>query len=473
MSDRITSEGKETKKVEGKMYKKSKYNFLLETDDGFLLVYNSKTGAFAAVPGDLKGKVSVLIEDPSAGDREELLVQELSNGGFIVENQKDESGEVREIYENYKKDNLKNVLTLLASENCNFSCPYCFVYERRGFNMKPWVYDAVMKHIEKNIPENSQLKINWFGGEPTLSHNAIVDFMGKLNAFAGKKNIKLLYSMVTNGYLLDKKKFSEYLKLGLNMFQITLDGNEVSHDRTRCLVNGKGTFKVIWENLEKIKELPEYYDMAIRVNFLKGMEPEIDVLARKFADKFGKDERFNIYFRPVYDFKTTREDVCEVKENIYSLKEGIYKQMKYNLLSASLSGKIRTNTLLSNPVPRPVPAWCDTEKQNFYVVGADGKLFKCDSYIGNKEQAVGELTEEGDIRKYPGAYNWNKNVYEEPETAKCRDCRLLPICQGGCPRMRKEQKGTCYLSEEQLKFALLETHKFNLSLQSNKSKEIL
>lgn len=34
--------------------------------------------------------------------------------------------------------------------------------------------------------------------------------------------------------------------------------------------------------------------MAIRVNFLKGMEVEIESPAKKFADVFGKDERFNI-----------------------------------------------------------------------------------------------------------------------------------------------------------------------------------
>ncbi|MEF3279484.1 MAG: SPASM domain-containing protein [Elusimicrobiota bacterium] len=66
-------------------------------------------------------------------------------------------------------------------------------------------------------------------------------------------------------------------------------------------------------------------------------------------------------------------------------------------------------------------------------------IFKCDSYIGNKDQAVGELLENGDIKKYMDTYNWDKNIYEEGETQKCLDCKLLPICQGG---MSSYEKGT-------------------------------
>lgn len=449
------------------MYKKSRYNFLIKNDDGYLLAYNSKTGAFAAINGVLKDTVLKIIENPaSANQQNENIIKELVKGGFIIDDAINEFEEIKKMYEEYKEDMKKTVLTLLASETCNFSCPYCFVYDRRGFNMKPWVYRAILKYIEKNIKENSQLKINWFGGEPTLAHKDLINFMHELNVLSWKNKFKVIYSMVTNGYLLNKDRLSEYVDLGLNMFQITLDGDRESHDKTRVLRNGAGTFEIIWRNLEQIKDLEKYFDITIRVNFLKGMETEVELLVKKFAETFGKDDRFNIYFRPVYNFKTARDEICSIKENIYSLKEGLYIQMKYNLLAASLTGKIKTNRLLSNPVPRPIPGWCDTEKKNFWVIGADGKLFKCDSYIGNEDHAVGELSRDGNIKRYANVYNWEKNIYKEAETQKCKDCNLLPICQGGCPRMRKEQKNACYLAEEQLKFALIETHKFNLSLQA-------
>ena len=337
--------------------------------------------------------------------------------------------------------------------------------------MKPWVYDAVLKYIEKNAGENAKVKINWFGGEPTLDHKNIVDFSQRLNKLAEARKFETkIYTMVTNGYLLTKEKLETYVGLGINMFQVTLDGNEVSHDKTRCLVNGGKTFSTIWQNLVDMKSSSGQFDMAIRVNFLKGMEPEIQDLTGKFAATFGNDERFSIYFRPVYNFETKRDDICALQDDIYSLEDGVNLQMKYNLQAAEATGTLRTKFLLSNPVPHPIPGWCDTEKKNFWVIGADGLLFKCDSYIGTKEQAVARLAENGDVEPLPGAYNWNKNIYEDEKNTKCLTCKILPLCQGGCPRLRKEGRMVCYLNEAHIKTALLKTHAFNVKQSASLAK---
>jgi len=454
------------------MLKASNYNFFVETDDDHLLLYNAKTGAFAAVPIKVKSDIEHLLKSPrerNAGEKE--ILDNLTKGGFLVEADANEFNEIKKTYENYKNDNKKMILTLLASETCNFNCPYCFIYDRRGFNMKPWVYDAVLKYIEKNAGERTNIKINWFGGEPTLDHKNIVSFSRRLNALiAARKFETKVYTMVTNGYLLTKEKLETYVDLGINMFQVTLDGNEGTHDKTRCLASGGKTFSAIWRNLVDMKSTGCSFDMAIRVNFLKGMEKDIKELTDKFAETFGKDDRFSIYFRPVYNFETKRDDICAVQDDIYSLEDGVSLQMKYNLQAAEATGTLRTRFLLSNPVPHPIPGWCDTEKKNFWVIGADGLLFKCDSYIGTKGQAVARLTESGDVEYISGAYNWNKNIYEDEKNKKCLSCKLLPLCQGGCPRLRKEGRMVCYLSEEHIKTALLKTHAFNLkqSVGANK-----
>jgi uncharacterized protein len=454
------------------MFKTSNYNFFVETDDGHLLLYNAKTGAFAAVPLNVKSDIDHLLKSPCerhSADKETL--DNLKKGGFLVKAEADEFSEIRKTYENYKNDNKKMILTLLASETCNFNCPYCFIYDRRGFNMKPWVYDAVLKYIEKNAGEHGNIKINWFGGEPTLGHDNIVSFSRRLNdLIAARKFETKVYTMVTNGYLLTKERLKTYAELGINMFQVTLDGNEATHDKTRCLVNGGRTFATIWKNLTDIKSTDCRFDMAIRVNFLKGMEKEIGDLTGKFAETFGKDDRFSIYFRPVYNFETKRDDICAVQDDIYSLEAGVDLQMKYNLQAAEATGTLRTRFLLSNPVPHPIPGWCDTEKKNFWVIGADGLLFKCDSYIGAKEQAVARLTGNGDVEPLEGAYNWNKNIYEDEKNKKCMGCKMLPLCQGGCPRLRKEGGMICYLNEEHIKTALLKTHAFNLKRSADIAK---
>ncbi|MBF0362787.1 MAG: SPASM domain-containing protein [Oligoflexia bacterium] len=425
-------------------------------------MYNSKSGAFASVPIEIKPLIDKILTNPNCIDANEEARNELLHGSFILDEDCSELEEVKSVHYRYKENKSSMILTLLSSENCNFKCPYCFIYKRRGFNMKPWVYDSVIKLIESNIVPDFKLRINFFGGEPTLAHRETISFLKQVRELSLKNNFKeLKYSMVTNGYLLTKEKFIEYLSLGLNSFQITLDGDATTHDKTRCLTNGQGTYNKIWNNLLDIKTIPGEWDVAIRSNFLQGMDKEISSLTKEFNDNLASDKRFSIYFRPVYNFETERDDICSVETNLYSLEDGVYKQMEYNLNSAKTNGELRKEMLLSNPIPMPIPSWCDTEKGNFWVVGADGLLFKCDSYVGDADKASAKLNSDGTITYFDN-YDWNKSVYDNKINTKCLECKMLPICQGGCPRLRKEGNTDCYFKHEMLETAMINTHKFHL-----------
>ena len=444
-----------------KQYKESYYNFTTESDDGNLLMYNSKTGAFVAVPSQFRNNVESILGKPNL-NMSNSMTNDLIRGGFIVEEAVDEFVEIRETYSGFKKDKTNMILTLLVSESCNFRCPYCFIYKKRGFNMKSWVYSGLLNLIEKSIVPNFELSISWFGGEPTLSHDQIIYFMEKLNSLAIKHHFKRLnYSMVTNGYLLTIDKFRQYIEKDLREFQITIDGGEKHHDKTRFLADGSGSFERIWNNLIAIKNEKSEFKMAIRVNFLKEYDADVSALIEKFNNEFGDDPRFGMYFRPIYNFDTDRNDINVLQKNIYTLKDGLDKQLEYSMDIIS-ECKHPHSVVMShlNVVPNPKPAWCNTEKDNFWVVGADGLLFKCDSFIGSKEHAVAELLEDGSISSLNNKYDWGKSVYDN-ENSKCFQCKLLPICQGGCPRIRMKNNDACYLTESIIYNAMKKTHNIN------------
>lgn len=441
------------------MHRESKYNFLIESADDHLLLYNSRTGAFASLPLSQRPQVEEILslEDKNV-DRE--LKEALVHGGFLVPASLDELDEIKNRFFTFKNDKKAMRLAMLASEDCNFRCPYCFVYERRGFNMKEWVYDATLKLIERSATDDFCLRISWFGGEPTLAERQILNFMKKLNAMGSRRKFRSLkYSMVTNGYLLTKQSVERYLDEGLDSFQVTLDGDAASHDRTRVLRDGRGTFDVIWDNLISIKEIERNLEMSVRANFLKNRDAEMQSLIDKFSDQFGGDKRYVLYFRPVYNFETGRQDICQLKSEVFSLEDGIHKQMDYNIGAARESGRVLSDVRMVNPVPKPIPAWCNAEKDNFWLVGADGLLFKCDSLFGEEDKACARLREDGTIDPLDDAYGWGRSIYDEGRT-KCLDCRLLPICQGGCARRRRTQPDSCYLNEKVLTSAMLRVHEF-------------
>ena len=73
--------------------------------------------------------------------------------------------------------------------------------------------------------------------------------------------------MTTNGYLLYGTTLSTLLTLGINSFQITLDGNMESHNATRMLKDGSKTFDKIWENIITLCEYNEPFELLIRANY--------------------------------------------------------------------------------------------------------------------------------------------------------------------------------------------------------------
>jgi len=118
--------------------------------------------------------------------------------------------------------------------------------------MKPEIYEAVLNLIKKLAIENNKhgdqtfLRISWFGGELLLAVQGIICFHKKLKILCQELPIKTSCSMVTNGYLLGNDVVQKLVELGITDFQITLDGDELSHNKLRALKNGSPTFQTIY-----------------------------------------------------------------------------------------------------------------------------------------------------------------------------------------------------------------------------------
>jgi len=81
------------------------------------------------------------------------------------------------------------------------------------------------------------------------------------------------------------------------------------------------------------------------------------------------------------------------------------------------------------------------------VIDCRGKVFDCRELLGDKH-AVGQLEPGGTIKYNKRFYD---NVFYDPtEDKKCRVCKLLPICMGGCkPRIARGDNCDIYMRSEQ------------------------
>lgn len=450
---------------------RSRYNFATAVSDDRLAVYNSKTGAVMVSEPGQRATLQAVLNNPEVSC-ESNVISALISQGFLVEDDCDEIADIRSWYTAFVTDQRLVHITMLPAEACNFACPYCFQYNKRQILMRPWVYEATLRLIERIAFENrnnggarTYVKVSWFGGEPTLAARSVLDFQRNLGELCGRFSIDARSTLVTNGYLLTPQLFNLFLDADIREFQVTLDGDKESHDQLRVLKGGKPTFDTIYGNLKEIAKLPLEFQfrMAIRTNFLRSTVSSVKKLIDAFVADFGCDPRFSIYCRPVYNFPTTRTDIHTVAPDICTLEEGLGLQ---NVMAVMVMERMGVSSLgkMFDPLPMPTPAWCPAERQYSYIVGADGTLFPCDNLVGDESYAIGRLSETG-APLYDGKFqDWKKSIFNTGNGV-CLSCRLLPVCMGGCLRERimSPERQPCLWREEDILWALREYTELSLA----------
>lgn len=428
----------------------SHYNFLNNTyiSNVGAFVYNTKTGAILCIT-DKESWEHILNNQFDKIDHN--LYENLVKYGIIVPSRAEEFQTLKDNYYSRVNDNSTLTLTIMPTESCNFACPYCFQYEKKPTFMPIAVYAEIIKMINSKLDDNPETKkviINWFGGEPSLCINQIFKFMDKLIQITDKKKIKIFSTITTNGYLVDDKVIKELVERKVTNIQITVDGDKNSHDKTRILKNGNGTYDVIMKNLKSIMSLPKEvkFEIAIRCNFTKNTVQSVKNFISIFADSFKNDSRFSIYCRPVYYFETKENEIKDMQNNLFSLSDGITAQNEFSNLICKKLDKQSLKRRLVNPLPQPTGCWCNAELKNFYIIGPNGELYICDTLTG-KNNIRGYIFENN---KATSMVDCRYDIFNDKRTEKCLACKILPICMSGCMRNRIYSNAQCYWTEESI-----------------------
>lgn len=76
---------------------------------------------------------------------------------------------------------------------------------------------------------------------------------------------------------------------------------------------------------------------------------------------------------------------------------------------------------------------------NSFVVDADGRLYKCWNEIGATEECVGSLEKpEAMTERINNSLRYL--AYDPTRQSECTNCKYLPICMGGCPKVRQQHE---------------------------------
>lgn len=328
-------------------------------------------------------------------------------------------------------------LMIMPTEGCNFRCPYCY-QDHSPISMPRKTLDKIHEYIMDQAPKFQHVSIGWFGGEPTLCKDIILETSNLILALQKKYSFTYNSSMTTNGYLLGLDNFLQYYNAGITSYQITLDG--WTHDQTRPHVTGKHTLQRILDNLVAISSLPTekyQFNIIIRHNILPGDEDFswYDHL----KNLFGNDSRFSVLVRPVSDWGGNSVQSITVLSGDM-LSEHMRKHVGY-------LNKI--GMLCENGKRSLFSEICYANYPHSMVFRANGKIEKCTVCLDHPKNLLGVVSADRGIVLNKDI---NKLWSESTLKAECYNCKDLLSCLNKQCRMSaitsgEDEMASCKLSD--------------------------
>lgn len=407
----------------------SRFNARTRHPDGRMVLWNTYTGAISVFkPGQIATVESLLSRKKGFSGEPTGMAKYLSDRGFLVRREVDEFGRFRLAHgrDHYRQDRLE--LILLASEDCNFRCTYCYEDFARG-TMKPEVREGIKAMLQRRVRSLRQLSVEWFGGEPLYGWEAVSDLGPFIHSFCKENGIAFSSHMTTNGYLLTPDVAAQLLSWNIRDFQITLDGLPEIHDRRRQGRDGSGTFDTILANLKALSATDEQFSVTVRMNFDHENIPQLLPLLDLLKAELGTDPRFQPYFFAVERWGSVNDNnpsICGIKD-----ADTAY----WHLMDAARERGMNTGPGVKQH--RFGSGACYAARPNNFIIGASGKLMKCTVALDKEDQnVVGSISPEGDVKiDSDKLAMWTGPVFEDDRV--CKKCHVLPICQGMfCPLER-------------------------------------
>jgi uncharacterized protein len=137
-----------------------------------------------------------------------------------------------------------------------------------------------------------------------------------------------------------------------------------------------------------------------------------------------------------------------------------FSDLEFSQLDLNLTRQAIARGFASFRYPQPeLSGVCGADQRQCYVVAPDGLLFKCWAQASQgAEQSVGSLPGrelDESIRRIQQDNLSRFLAWDPLADENCRECRVLPICMGGCPYLKLNEIAGAGCST--WKYVLLET----------------
>lgn len=397
--------------------KQSKYNCILQDNTG-MVIYNAATDQLVALTPQLanifnEGKAT---PEKIKAQHAELYDHLLQKGIFVCDDADETEAYIRK-REEYERSSGEYTITINPTLACNMSCWYCYESHKNMPAMSADVKQSVLLLIDKLLADNKLKKLNlsFFGGEPLLYFDkVVVDIINHAKMQCKAFDAKLSIHFTTNAYLLTDSVLKQLEGLDVS-FQITIDGGKQVHDSVRKTKGGEPTYARIVEHIHQT--LSRGFSVGVRFNYTaKSMPSFIDVV--KDFSHLPQEQKHLVNFTFQRVWQDNEGDASQVEQQVEHIERAFEQAGLF------------VNNAKSYIVP-----YCYADGVNTAVVNYNGDLFKCTARDFAPKSKEGTLAADGTLR-------WNERLRKRMSirhgSDTCLQCRIYPICHGGCSQMKLE-----------------------------------
>jgi len=339
---------------------------------------------------------------------------------------------------------------------CNLDCTYCYYLEKEAlYATKKWQMSDetleayILQYIESQ--PTPEVHFAWQGGEPTLLG---LDYFKRIVALQRKyaNGRRITNAMQTNGTKLDDD-WGGFLRDESFLIGLSIDGPEELHDHYRVDKGGKGSFHQVMAGLECLQRNQVEFNTLTVLNRVNSQHPArvyrflkstgstflqfIPIVERR-PDAVARELGLDHALPPNTEAVPLAEKVTE--ESVLPEDFGDFMVTMFDEWVRRDVGTIFVQLFdhaLSAYMGQP-PALCIFSKTcgKAMAMEHNGDVFSCDHYV-YPQYKLGNINEIPllDLATDPRQDQFGKDKWEQlPD--QCRNCNVLPMCHGECPKHR-------------------------------------
>ncbi|MDD3001365.1 MAG: radical SAM protein [Candidatus Riflebacteria bacterium] len=319
-------------------------------------------------------------------------------------------------------------LILKGTNGCNLNCAYCSLGEKSRHDI---VSDQTLMRIFEYACNTCrqrnelQLEIILHGGEPTLvpinTYNAAIRHVRALFP-----DIQISLSMQTNAFCISDEYLS-FLQCHNVNIGVSIDGSAEIHNQERKSRGGHDTFVTVTENIARMQAVGLNVS-ALMVLTAIGLNAPLDYL------NYYASRHIHLKINPLLNYgEACKNPELAIKKGDYAnYLIRVYEYIVVNHIDVTVSP---IDKLLQAILRKDKIRECTFNAEcnyGFLCIDHIGDIYPCGKFCDIHAFKLGNVSSQNlDVLGSPQFQRLTERRSCRLPT-KCRECRYLNLCQGGC-----------------------------------------